>query len=106
MKKSILMLGLSLLSVGSYAISNTSVSPTIIFGIQDKTKQEIGVDELPENVKESIAKHHKGAVISKAYKWYRGDTFIGYEVVITQDDKKDEVVKFDKDGKLAKGLDN
>jgi hypothetical protein len=106
MKKSILLLGMSLLSVGSYATSNIIASPGIIFSIQDKTKEEIPVDELPESVKQSIGKHHKGAVISKAYKWYRGDTFIGYEVVITQDDKKDEVVKFDKDGKLAKGLDN
>lgn len=106
MKKSILMLGLSILSLGSYAASNTPVFPTIIFGIQDKTKEEIPLDQLPESVKQSIAKHHKGAVISKAYKWYRGDDFIGYEVVITKEDKKDEAVKFDKDGKLTKGLDN
>lgn len=106
MKKTILMFGLSILSIGSYAASAITVSPTIISGIQDKTKEEITLDQLPESVKQSIAKHHKGAVISTAYKWYRGDDFIGYEVVITKDDKKDESVKFDKDGKLAKGLDN
>ncbi|MBC7486626.1 MAG: hypothetical protein H7282_07725 [Cytophagaceae bacterium] len=41
---------------------------SIIFGIRDKTKEEIPLDQLPESVKQSIAKHHKGAVIAKAYK--------------------------------------
>jgi hypothetical protein len=106
MKKSILLLGLSLFSIGSYAASNRTTSSEIIFSIQDKTKEEINKDELPESVKQSIAKKHPGAVISTAYKWFRGDDFIGYEVVITKKDKKDESVKFDKDGKLVKGLDN
>lgn len=106
MKKSILLLGLSLFTIGSYAATDMTSSTDIIFRIQDKRKEEISKDELPESVKQSIAKKHPGAVITTAYKWYRGDDFIGYEVVITKDDKKDETVKFDKDGKLVKGLDN
>ncbi|MDF2455623.1 MAG: putative beta-lactamase-inhibitor-like, PepSY-like [Cytophagaceae bacterium] len=106
MKKSFLMLGLSLISLGSYATANSVFSNDIIFSIQDKTKEEISIDELPESVKQGIAKKHPGAVITTAYKWYRGDKFIGYEVIVTKEDKKDESVKFDKDGKLTKGLDN
>lgn len=105
MKKSFLMLGLCFLSMGSYATTSVS-SHAIIFSIQDKTKEEISVDELPESVKQGIAKKHPGAVITTAYKWYRGDKFIGYEVIVTKEDKRDESVKFDKDGKLVKGLDN
>ena len=89
-----------------FTISNRTTFSEIIFSIQDKTKKEIDKDELPESVKQSIAKNHPGAVISTAYKWFRGDDFIGYEVIITKDDKKDEFLKFDKEGKLVKGLDN
>jgi len=107
MKKSILLLGLSLFSIGSYAAAPLTSSEEIIFSIQDKRKEEITLDQLPESVKQSIAKKHPGSVITKAYKWYKGDdNFIGYEVLITKEDKKDEIVKFDKDGKLVKGIDN
>ncbi len=60
--------------------------------------KEVRVSEVPQTVRESVAKNHSDASLSKAYVNAKGE----YKFKLTTADRKESVIHTDANGKLVK----
>ncbi len=104
MKKSILILSLSVFTMASYAASELVNNASIVSVVTESDKKvEIEVTKLPENVVKAIAEVNKDAKISKAFQWVdAGNKVTGYEIIVLDVDNKEQTLKFDATGTLVK----
>lgn len=104
MKKSILVLGLSVFTMASYAASELVNNASIVSVITEGDKKvEIEATKLPESVAKAIAEANKDAKISKAFQLVDATNKItGYEVIVLGADQKEQTLKFDATGTWVK----
>jgi|SRR5690554_266233 len=69
---------------------------TLAEAVQDY--REVSLSEVPQTVKDAVAKSYNGATISKAYVNAQGE----YKLKLTTADSKQTVVMVDKNGEISK----
>ncbi len=80
----------------SLIAAHDAETATVAEAVQDY--KEVRVSELPQTVKDAVAKNYSGTTISQAYVNAKGE----YKLELTSADAKKTTVKVDKNGELSK----
>ncbi|HLV93153.1 MAG TPA: hypothetical protein VKX34_08535 [Aequorivita sp.] len=83
-------------SKSSQSVEAQAQAPSLAAAVQDY--KEVKASEVPQPVKETVAKNFNGATISKAYVNAKGE----YKLQLTTADKKSATVYADANGQLVK----